>query len=50
MKEYRAFLKKEAYWLEDYALYMSIKQREQGKSWQNWEEGLKMRDRRGSAS
>ena len=44
VKEYRAFLKKEAYWLEDYALYMSIKQREQGKSWQNWEEGLKMRD------
>ena len=23
VKEYRAFLKKEAYWLEDYALYMS---------------------------
>ena len=43
-REYKAFLKKEAYWLEDYALYMSIKQREQGKSWQNWEEGLKMRD------
>ena len=44
VKEYGAFLKKEAYWLEDYALYMSIKQREQGKSWQNWEEGLKMRE------
>ena len=43
-KEYKAFLKKEAYWLEDYALYMAIKQRENGKSWQNWEEGLKMRD------
>ena len=42
--EYKAFLKKEAYWLEDYALFMSIKQREQGKSWQTWEEGLKMRE------
>ena len=42
--EYRAFLKKESYWLRDYALFMSIKQREQGKSWQTWETGLKMRD------
>lgn len=42
--EYSAFLKKEAYWLEDYALFMAIKQTEGGKSWQNWEEGLKMRE------
>ena len=42
--EYEAFLKKEAYWLRDYALFMSIKQREKGKSWQTWETGLKMRE------
>ena len=34
-QDYKAFLKKEAYWLEDYSLYMAIKQRENGKSWQN---------------
>ena len=43
-KEYKAFLEREAYWLRDYSLFMSIKQREQGRSWQTWEDGLKMRD------
>lgn len=43
-KEYQAFLDKEAYWLRDYALYMAIKNREQGKNWMTWEEGLRDRD------
>ena len=47
--EYEAFLKKEAYWLRDYALFMSIKQRENGKSWQTWETGLKMREEKALA-
>lgn len=34
--EYEAFLKKNVYWLDDYALFMAIKEREGFKSWQDW--------------
>ena len=37
-KEYEAFLKKEEFWLEDYALYMAIKEAQGGKSWIDWED------------
>ena len=40
---YREFCKKEAFWLDDYALYMAIKKQQGGKSWQDWEEPLKKR-------
>lgn len=42
-KEYKAFLKKEAGWLEDYALFTAIKRKEKGASWLTWEDGLKKR-------
>ncbi len=42
-KEYRAFLKKESDWLEDYALYMSLKNRYNGASWLDWDEDIKTR-------
>ena len=41
--EYKAFLKKERYWLEDYALFTSIKRKQLGKPWYEWEEDLKRR-------
>ena len=37
-EEYEAFLKKEKFWLEDYALYMAVKEAQGGKSWMDWED------------
>ena len=42
-REYEAFVKENEEWLADYALYMTLKDRFQGKDWQNWPEELKMR-------
>ena len=42
--EYLAFLKKESFWLEDYALYMAIKDDQGGKNWQDWEEPYRTRE------
>lgn len=36
-KEYAAFVKEHAYWLEDYALYMSCKEFHEGRAWLEWE-------------
>jgi 4-alpha-glucanotransferase len=41
-KAYKAFCKSQAHWLEDYALYMAIKE-EQQKSWQDWPKPLRTR-------
>ena len=43
-KEYQAFLDKEAYWLKDYAMFMAIKNREEGRNWLSWEKPLRDRD------
>ena len=42
-REYEALVKENEEWLADYALYMTLKDRFQGKDWQNWPEELKMR-------
>ncbi len=42
-KKYRRFIKANAYWLEDYSLYMALKSYFGGKEWLLWEEGIKMR-------
>lgn len=42
-KEYDAFCEENAYWLEDYALYMAIKGANDNKPWTQWPEGLKRR-------
>lgn len=34
--EYSAFLKSSEYWLEDYCLFMAIKEQENYRSWQDW--------------
>ena len=41
---YRAFVKKEAFWLRDYALYMAFKEKYKGKAWTDWEEPDRDRD------
>ena len=40
--EYQAFVKENAFWLEDYALFMALKDANKGKSYLEWEEGLRL--------
>lgn len=42
---YEAFCNKEAYWLDDYALYTALKQKYELKAWFQWPEGYKSRDK-----
>ena len=42
---YREFCAKQAYWLDDYALFMTVKQLMGQKSWTEWDEEYKTRDR-----
>lgn len=37
-KEYKQFVKENAYWLDNYAIYMACKDMHDGKEWFNWEE------------
>ena len=41
---YREFCGKNREWLEDYALFMTLKDLHQGRPWYEWEEKLKRRD------
>lgn len=43
-EEFQAFVKKEADWLEDYCLFMAIKNDQQGALWTGWSENLRTRD------
>ena len=40
---FREFVRKNAFWLEDYALYMAIKDSLGGVSWITWDEGIRLR-------
>ncbi|HYG20783.1 MAG TPA: 4-alpha-glucanotransferase [Ohtaekwangia sp.] len=42
-KRFMTFSKREAYWLDDYALYEVIKKSQQGKPWYAWPDDLKKR-------
>ncbi len=42
-KEYKAFVSENKFWLEDYALYMSIKNSFGGKSFIEWDEDIRLR-------
>ena len=44
---FEAFVAEHGWWLEDYALFMALKQEHGGRSWSEWEEPL--RDRKSSA-
>ena len=41
---YDDFIKENAYWLDDYSLYMAIKDSKGGISWNEWEDALKNRE------
>ena len=42
-KAYQEYLKEEEEWLADYALYMAVKDSFGGKSWDQWEEDIRLR-------
>jgi 4-alpha-glucanotransferase len=42
--QYRNFLKDQAKWINDYTLFMAIKENRQQKPWYQWEDALKLRD------
>lgn len=43
-ENYQQFLAKEKDWLEDYALYMVLKQAHEGAGWEDWEAPLRKRE------
>lgn len=43
-EEYQKFCKDEAYWLDEYALFMAIKSVNDGQAWNQWEKDLRERD------
>jgi len=42
-EEFRKFCAENAYWLDDYALYMAVKNSFGGKSWSEWDEDIRLR-------
>lgn len=44
-KEIEKFKQENKAWLEDYALYMSVKSKFKLKSWQDWDDDIKLRDK-----
>jgi 4-alpha-glucanotransferase len=38
------FVRQQAHWLEDYALFMALKEAQAGKSWQDWPANLRRRE------
>lgn len=42
--EYEAFLRREAFWLEDYAAFMALKEAHGGRPWRAWEAPLRRRE------
>lgn len=41
--DFQAYVKNNSYWLDDYALYMAVKNSFGGKSWSEWDEDIKLR-------
>jgi 4-alpha-glucanotransferase len=44
LSDFNAFLHKNEKWISNYALFMSLKDAHNGKSWLEWDEGLRKRD------
>lgn len=45
-KEFQDFLKREEEWILDYGLFMSLKMAHEGAGWYEWEEELKLREKK----
>jgi len=44
--EYKEFLDKQSFWLDDYCLYMALKSKNEGASWEQWEDGERLRNKK----
>lgn len=44
-ESYKEFARKNSDWLPDYSLFMAVKNAQGGKSWQEWPEELRLRDK-----
>ncbi|MGN1480543.1 4-alpha-glucanotransferase [Porcipelethomonas sp.] len=44
-KKYHDFTEKNSFWLDDYALFMALKFKNNGKPWYEWDKKLAMRDK-----
>ena len=44
-QEFEAFRQKNALWLDDYTLFMALKDAHKGKAWTKWDTGLRSRNR-----
>lgn len=42
-EEYRTFEKENAYWLQDYSLYMALKGEFENRAWTDWEDDIRLR-------
>ena len=42
--DYLAFCEKQKYWLEDYCLFRAVKERFEEKSWDLWDDGIRLRE------
>lgn len=42
---FEAFRQKQAYWLDDYALFMALKEANGGEAWNTWDEGVRSREK-----
>jgi 4-alpha-glucanotransferase len=42
--EFREFLDRERWWLDDYALFRALHQEHEGRYWLEWDEGLRVRE------
>ncbi len=45
-KQFQQFINQEQDWLMDFALFMAIKEVNEGLSWDHWEDGLRKRDKK----
>ena len=44
--DFSSFVRKNSNWLEDYSLFMALKNANDGKSWETWQDSLRYRDER----
>jgi 4-alpha-glucanotransferase len=44
-QDYQSFLKKKKYWLNDYALFMTLKEKFPDTGWQQWPTAIRIRDK-----
>jgi len=42
-EDFYLFTQENSYWLEDYALFMALKEKNEGRCWREWEEDLRFR-------